>query len=67
MPQSFFSSKLGEWVLRKDPVDSDFRTYQLSDNPKAAQYYHSLQDIGVQFKPILNVAQSENVCLSCEG
>ena len=67
MPQSFFQANLGGWVLRRDPVDESFRTNQLSENPKSVMYYHSLQEIGVKFKPILTIHKSPIDCESCSA
>lgn len=67
MPQSFFQANLGGWVLRRDPVDESFRTYQLSENPKSVLYYHSLQEIGVKFKPILTIHNRLEGCESCSA
>jgi len=67
MPQSFFQAHLGGWVLRRDGADDSFRTYQLVENPKAVLYYHALQEMGVEFKPILTIHSSPIDCEACSS
>jgi len=73
MSQDFFFSRLGTWILRTDPNDDKARTYFLSKPEDPAKeydyvsYYHSLQDIGVKFAPLLVIHSSESKCVSCEG
>lgn len=68
MPMSWFQEHLGSWVLRKDPVDSEFRTYQIPENPKCVPYFHELQNIGIKFKPFLLVHKApQEECEACSA
>ena len=67
MPISWFQEHLGDFVMRKDPVDSEFRTYQLPENPKCVTFFHELQSHGIQFKPILKIHNRMTECESCSA
>lgn len=73
MSQNDFMSRLGQWVLRTDPIGEprEYQLYKPSDPAKAyevASFYMSLQEIGITFKPILKVQTVDNaVCTACEG
>lgn len=67
MPMDFFQANLGNWVLRKDPVDADYRTYLMPENPKAVTLFHSLQEHGIRFKPMLRIHSGPIECESCSA
>lgn len=73
MSNNEIMSRLGQWVLRTDPVGEP-RTYQLykPEDPtkeyEVTKFYLSLQEHGITFKPILKVHTVDNVvCESCSA
>lgn len=65
----WFQKLVGQTILRKGPEDKDFKYFEI-ETPNSAEYAHSLQDNGYEFKEIVNVLPSQGppkVCESCEG
>lgn len=65
MPISFFTSRLGDDVVRIAP--DGHKTIVRIESYKQAEYLHELQDNGYLFKENFVVHSSPSLCLSCEG
>ncbi len=73
MSKNEILSRLGQWVLRTDPVGEprEYKLFKPTDPAKeyeVAKFYMSLQEHGITFKPILKVQTVDNdACEACSA